>query len=89
MTELAAKAIQQIVEQQFEANPNAVEKSIFAGINSSMTTEEITAKMILNSTHLSVCMAVQITLELLSQTDIVPEFDETQLRKLILSPVKE
>ncbi len=89
MDNIMVKAIQKLVDTQFSQNTDAIEKTLFSGIDDTMTTEEICPRMVLNATKLSVNMSVQIITELLQNADVIAPVDEVHLRKMLLSLVEE
>ena len=89
MTELMAQAISALVEEQFARNQDTILDNIFSGTDETMTQEQIYAKMIANSTKLSVVMSVQIMSELLINSKVISPAGEAQLRKTLLSVVKD
>ena len=89
MTDLTAKAIENIVNEQFIKNSDGIQQTLLTGLNDSMTPEVIHATMLINSMKLSVNMSVQIISELLTNSGIVEFADEERLRRLLLSPVNK
>lgn len=89
MEDIMVKSIQKLVDTQFTQNSDVIEKTIFNGIDDTMTTEEICPRMVLNATRLSVNMSVQIITELLQNTGVIAPVDEAHLRKMLLSLVKD
>lgn len=89
MTELMSQAISAFVEKQFSRNEDQILAGIFSGTNESMSSGQIYSTMIHNSMRISVELSVKIMSELLLAAGTIEPADEEQLRKTLLSVVKE
>lgn len=89
MTDLLAKVIQQTISEQMQINQEQIQKTIFANTNNNMDFNEIYCKMIWNSISISINMSIQIFMDLLTNANIITPVDETALRKILLSLVKD
>ena len=89
MTELMSQAISAFVNKQFAHNQDNILTSVLQGTDESMSKDEIYSTMIANSMKMSVNLSVQIMSELLINAKVIAPADEEQLRKTLLSVVKD
>lgn len=87
MKDLTSEIISKIVKEQILNND--IECQIFNGTDESMTSEQIYAKMVLNSVEISAQLSVKIIMEFLYQSDLVSEPDTKLLLKQLSSRIKE
>lgn len=95
MDNLTATALHSMIYEQFESWDSQedarkeIEDGILRGCERKDSTEEIFVKMLFNAMKISAEISAKIVLEILLTAGVVKPADERQLRKDILSVVKE
>lgn len=83
MKDLTLDALYSSIDSIISENQDVIEQVLFQHTDSSMSAEEVLARMIPNCLSLSVKISVQLTLELL-QSHGVFEIDEREIAKIYL-----
>lgn len=89
MTDVLAKALNNMVEKELLSNEDMLKQNLFAGIEETDSLELIMSKMVNNSLHISVQVSVQIIIELLINAEILTPSSDKDLRSILLSVVKD
>lgn len=89
MNELLSKTIDTIVKEQLDKNSKNILDALFLNCTDDMNHDEITSRLINNSIRISIDLSVQIVLKLLANSGYIDLTDEDQLRKNLLSVVKD
>lgn len=83
MNDLTIDALYSSIDNIINENQDMIEQTLFRNADSSMSAEEVIARMIPNCLSLSVKLSVQLTLELLQSHGLF-EIDEREISKLYL-----
>lgn len=83
MDRLTIQAIDKSIDEMLNKNQTAISQNLFNNTTESMTTEKVTALLVMNCLSLSIKISVQTILNLLQESEIL-EIDEHQIAKLLL-----
>ena len=95
MDDLTATALHSIIHKQFEvwneqdAVVDEIERNLFQGCEKEDRAEKVYARMIINSMEIAAEISAKVILEMLLTGGVIKPANERQLRKDILSVVKE
>lgn len=92
MNKLMEQAIHTMIHKQFELwneQDNFMVEALFQGCTDENSRDEIYARMIINSMEIAVEISAKIVVEILFASGVFKAVDEKQLRRGILSIVKE
>lgn len=95
MNKLMEQAIHTMIHKQFElwneqdAVMNEFMRGLFHGCTNEDSRDEVYARMIINSMEIAAEISAKIVVEMLFTSGVFESVDERQLRKSLLSIVKE
>ncbi len=89
MTDILARAINSIVEEQLSLNEDMIKQNLLAEIAETDNYELIMTKLVRNSLHLSVNISAQIIIDMLINSNIIAPAPDEDLRRILLSVVKD
>ena len=89
MTDILAKAINSIVEEQLSLNENMIKQNLLAEMEETDSYELIMTKLVRNSLHISVNISAQIIIDMLINSNIIAPAPDEDLRRILLSVVKD
>lgn len=89
MTDILARAINSIVEEQLSLNEDMITQNLLAEIAETDNYELIMTKLVRNSLHLSVNISAQIIIDMLINSNIIAPAPDEDLRRILLSVVKD
>ncbi len=89
MTDILARAINSIVEEQLSLNEDMITQNLLTEIAETDNYELIMTKLVRNSLHLSVNISAQIIIDMLINSNIIAPAPDEDLRRILLSVVKD
>ena len=89
MTDILAKAINSIVEEQLSLNENMIKQNLLAETEETDSYESVVTKLVRNSLHISVNISAQIIIDMLINSNIIAPAPDEDLRRILLSVVKD